>query len=542
MLSPPNPYSMLAEPEPPHSSGVKHPASRPQPLPKSTAPSASRVVATPVRSTNRGHGLLVADDPVECHAGNASPPSTHGGSAVLPLLPISHLSTFMPRCRIRARVIGKSAIRTFQNARGSGKLFSVELMDADGACTRATFFGKAVDKFFNVLVVKCICEISGASIKLADRRYSDHSLELTADEKGTTVAILPEDNSIPALPFKFVPIASLRSAAVKCSCDIAAIAAEVEELVTMTTRIGERQRRRITLIDDSSASVALTLWGDRTELPIKVGSVVFVRGARISDFNGRSLDAGESAFLDIDPDDSRAFQLQRWYQEVGKEQVVRLALSTGNDAVRGRRQFLSEAAMEDSSLQLATGGLSSVPNDPQLRYVYYHRISPVTVMSVPHDRPPFYYACTFELPSLGDGRPPRTCSKKVINGRCSSEHVCDAPAARFMLRLKVADPSWSVFVEVSGDKADAIAGISAEGLANIYNAKEAGDVQAADAYETIFRKMCRRCSMGLRSRKEAWEGKERVRMSVEQCSPIDCVAEGFSMVNEIRRALSLHGQ
>lgn len=53
---------------------------------------------------------------------------------------------------IKARVTNKSAIRTWSNSKGEGKLFSVDFLDESGEI-KATAFRDAVDKFYDMLQV-----------------------------------------------------------------------------------------------------------------------------------------------------------------------------------------------------------------------------------------------------------------------------------------------------------------------------------------------------------------------------------------------------
>lgn len=53
---------------------------------------------------------------------------------------------------IKARVVVKSGIRTWSNAKGEGKLFSMDLMDESGDI-RCTGFREAVDKFYDFIEV-----------------------------------------------------------------------------------------------------------------------------------------------------------------------------------------------------------------------------------------------------------------------------------------------------------------------------------------------------------------------------------------------------
>lgn len=66
--------------------------------------------------------------------------------------PISSLSPYQNKWVIKARVTSKSAIRTWNNAKGEGKLFSMDLMDESGQI-RATAFRDQVDKFYDMIEV-----------------------------------------------------------------------------------------------------------------------------------------------------------------------------------------------------------------------------------------------------------------------------------------------------------------------------------------------------------------------------------------------------
>jgi len=53
---------------------------------------------------------------------------------------------------IKARVTSKTPVRTWSNARGEGKLFSMDLIDESGEI-RATAFKEQCDKFFDMIEV-----------------------------------------------------------------------------------------------------------------------------------------------------------------------------------------------------------------------------------------------------------------------------------------------------------------------------------------------------------------------------------------------------
>ena len=56
------------------------------------------------------------------------------------------------RWTIKARVTQKSAIRTWSNSKGEGKLFSMNLLDESGEI-RATAFKDECDKYYDMIEV-----------------------------------------------------------------------------------------------------------------------------------------------------------------------------------------------------------------------------------------------------------------------------------------------------------------------------------------------------------------------------------------------------
>lgn len=67
-------------------------------------------------------------------------------------IPISGLSPYQNKWVIKARVTAKAPIRHWSNAKGEGKLFSMDLMDESGQI-RVTAFRDLVDKFYDIIEV-----------------------------------------------------------------------------------------------------------------------------------------------------------------------------------------------------------------------------------------------------------------------------------------------------------------------------------------------------------------------------------------------------
>ena len=179
-------------------------------------------------------------------------PGQRGGQILAsPLLPISALGPYTPRWRLRARVTSKSEVRRFVNQRGQGQLFSVDLVDAEGGETRATFFGAAVEKFLSLVNPHNIYEISGGDVKIANPKFCPYSIELTLDGRSSVEAVA-DDGSLPQMKFEMVPLVEIQRLEPGRTVDIAAVVLERQEPTDMPMkRGGSRQLRRLVLGDMS---------------------------------------------------------------------------------------------------------------------------------------------------------------------------------------------------------------------------------------------------------------------------------------------------
>eukprot|EP00929_Paragymnodinium_shiwhaense_P021525 TRINITY_DN14014_c0_g1_i18.p1 TRINITY_DN14014_c0_g1~~TRINITY_DN14014_c0_g1_i18.p1 ORF type:complete len:629 (-),score=131.25 TRINITY_DN14014_c0_g1_i18:162-2048(-) len=364
---------------------------------------------------------------------------------------------------LRVRVLSRTAIRQFTNVRGPGKVFTVELMDAEKSVIRASFFASAAQKFHPLLEPAGVFEVSGGTVKVQSSRFCEQPVELTFDEKHASVVAVEDDGSIPGTQYNFIALSSVYDVRLGSVVDVAGVVVALEAPVPITTRRGDATTKRVvTLADPSNVPVPLTLWGqETTAIEVEVGHILFARQVRIGEFRGRQLSSLDSSSIVVNPADERAFQLQRWYAEAGaSESTVALRkqqVPSGQQAA-GRRMLLAHCAAVQDVVELAASGIGAGRPAAELL-----RVSPLTILDAATERPPYYLSCT--APTTGrNGQLQRTCMKKVdMVGQawmCADGHLCQQPKARYMLRLLVADCSGKAWLTAFDETAAQLLGIS----------------------------------------------------------------------------------
>jgi replication factor A1 len=89
-----------------------------------------------------------------------------------PIYPIEGLSPYQNKWTIKARVTHKSDMKTYSNAKGDGKLFTVTLMD-ETAEIRGTGFNAVADDLFEKLQEGKVYFVSNARVNLAKKKFNN---------------------------------------------------------------------------------------------------------------------------------------------------------------------------------------------------------------------------------------------------------------------------------------------------------------------------------------------------------------------------------
>ncbi|MED6242075.1 60S acidic ribosomal protein P1, partial [Ataeniobius toweri] len=213
---------------------------------------------------------------------------------------------------IKARVTKKTEIRNWSNSKGDGKLFSFEIVDESGEI-RITAFNNEVDRFFSLVEQGKVYYISKGTLKVANKQYTmlknDYEMTLNAHS-----SIVPCEDSpgIPTVQCDFVRIEELENRDKDAIIDVIGVCKSADSVSRITTKASrEVSKRAINLIDTSGKVVTVTLWGEEAEKFDDSGQpVVAIKGARLSDFGGRSLSVLFSSTIMVNPDIPEAFRLR----------------------------------------------------------------------------------------------------------------------------------------------------------------------------------------------------------------------------------------
>lgn len=109
-----------------------------------------------------GGGQPYAAPAPNYRVGNA--PIAHNQAAPT-IMPIANLNAYQNKWVIRARVTQRSDVRRWTNARGEGRFFTCDLLDAHKGEIRCIAFNDQCDKFEPIIKQGMVLQISKASLK-----------------------------------------------------------------------------------------------------------------------------------------------------------------------------------------------------------------------------------------------------------------------------------------------------------------------------------------------------------------------------------------
>ncbi|KAG6456969.1 replication protein A 70 kDa DNA-binding subunit [Manduca sexta] len=414
--------------------------------------------------------------------------------------PIASLSPYQNKWVIKVRVMSKSPIRTWSNAKGEGKLFSMDLCDESGEI-RATAFKNECDKFYDMIQVDNVYYISRCSLKTANKRFStlknDYEMSFTPE---TVVAECTEDtSSMPGIQYDFIPINKIADKDPDTILDVIGVCKFASDMQELTAKSTGRllKKREVTIVDSSGGAVVLTLWGNEAESFDTNGNpVIAAKGTRISEFNGsKSLSCLNSTVLRFNPDMPEAHALRGWYDNGGADlDVVNISAKVGGYS-GGSNEWITFAEAE--SRQLGSGEKGD----------YYSMLGVLTF--------------TFSDNAVYKACPQEACNKKLVdqeNGlfRCEK---CNREFPnykyRILLAANVSDPTGDQRVTAFNESAEVMLGRSADEIGRMFEYDKSGYSQLFDdvKFKTFVFKF--------RAKMETYSDETRLKTTVINAQPVD---------------------
>ncbi|CAL4896078.1 unnamed protein product [Urochloa decumbens] len=427
--------------------------------------------------------------------------------------PINALSPYQVRWKIKARVTAKTALRHFNNTTGTGKVFSFDLLDAEGGEIRATCFNLQAEQYFGLIEVDKVYLISKGSLKPAQKKFNplnnDH--EILVDHTTSIEICCGDESRFTLHQYNFRQISELENMEIGAFVDLVGIVTSVGPSAIVMRKDGTvTKKRTLQLRDMSGRSVEITLWGrfcdaegQQLQLLSDSGSnrVLALKGGRLSDFSGRSVITISSTQLKVNPDIPVAKSLKQWYMAGG---MIAPCVSLSHDISSLSRIYVQKtiAQIKDENL-----GRSDKPDFITVRAVISH---------VKADK--FCYpACTLELNG-------KRCYRKVTNDSGDGTWYCDRCNQcsekceyKYLLLCQIKDHTGTTYAIAFQEAGEKIVGHTAEELFMIRNVEQ-DDVKFAAIMETI---LLRECLFKLRVHADTCNGEQRTRCSIVDVEKLD---------------------
>lgn len=454
--------------------------------------------------------------------GSAPPPSRPGLNTSISsplsqrnIFPIESLNPFQDKWTIRARVTSKPSIRTWNNSKGEGRVFNVDLVDESGEI-RACAFNEVADRFHSAFEMNKVYYISRGKLKPANKKFSSikNDYELTLNQDTVVEECHDAAPTLPSMSFNFTPIAEIEVLPIDSIIDVIGVCRSAGEVQTVTTKSTNKKlsKRDIMLQDKSGKTVACTLWGNDAEgFNGENNPVVAVKGCKLQEFNGgRTVSVLFSSIVVINPDIPESYELKGWFDNVGKHQ-------------------------EASSISETKGGMQTP----------FLSLGQTKELDLGTKEKPDYFSCKATVcfirkeNCLYQACPTPECNKKVtVDGM--GNYMCEkcnksSPnfKYRMILSVHVMDYSGSIWLSCFQDTASQILGGR--------SSQELGELKEQDeaAFDQVFQSAYfKKYIFKVRAKMDTFNDEKRLKFYCMSVSPVNYAQETKRCIEDIRQLMA----
>lgn len=198
-------------------------------------------------------------------------------------------------------------------------MINFDLIDAQGGQIRASAFNATADRLDGMMRVGAVYTIQRGVIKLANSKYnkSGSMYELTLNDD-VDVQELPDDGAIVTQVLNLKKLSQIANCNPDDNVDVAGCVIAVGPISTIHIKSSNRdtEKRGVTIADSSQTSIELTLWGEnaaKVSESTPIGTVMIVKGARVGDYQGRTLSASYGSQIFLNPQFNEGKQMKQWF-------------------------------------------------------------------------------------------------------------------------------------------------------------------------------------------------------------------------------------
>lgn len=297
--------------------------------------------------------------------------------------------------------------------------------------------------------------------------------------------------------------------------DVIGVIRTVNPPFEITSKAGKRfDRRDIVLVDDSGYSVNVGLWGQQAlEFNLPEGSVVAIKGGRVTDFGGKGLSMGFNSTMHPSPEVPEAYAIKGWYDSAGRTaqfHSLKQEPGSGGNTARFIANRITIAKAQAENLGMSEKG------------DYFSIKAAISYLKVDNLA---YPACAND-----------NCNKKVIEDsdgtwrceKCDANHP--APQYRYMLTISVMDETGQLWLTLFNEQAEQLLGVDASSM-----------MQYKESDPDHFTKITQKIQMNqydfrIRAREDNYNDQTRVRYTAANIHSLKFKAEADFLAEELGKA------